>query len=440
MSEAKRGMFDWYFKSNLLIRIMIGLILGAIVGIILAAMGGDIAMKVNGYIKPFGDAFIRLLKMIIIPVVLFTLVVGTSSISPGRLGRVGMKTLAYYIVTSIFAATVGLLMGVIGKPGMGITLESGVGTAKAAAKTSMTDVILNLIPENFFAALSSGVILQIIFFALLFGIALAFLRDSEDARVKNAADSVFNLFDGLSEVIFIVVRWIMQYAPIGVFALMVTVFAMNGAKVVGPLIKVTIIVYIGLAVQMIFVYGGVLAIKKYGVIGFIKRARDPMLTAFVTRSSGGTLPVTIKTADNMGVSKGVYSFTLPVGATVNMDGTTIYQIICACFIANAVGMPLTGTQMFLAVLTAVLASIGTAGVPGAGAIMLLMVLEAVGLNVEAGSAVAAAYAMILGIDALLDMGRTCMNVTGDLVGAVFVADSEGEMDRAKYDAFDGSNV
>jgi Na+/H+-dicarboxylate symporter len=206
---------------------------------------------------------------------------------------------------------------------------------------------------------------------------------------------------------------------------------------VGPLIKVTVIVYIALIVHLFLVYGGILLTRKIGIVGFVKKARAPMITAFVTRSSGGTLPLSSACADKMGVAKGVYSFTLPVGATINMDGTTIYQAICAVFIANAVGQPLDVAQMVMVVLTAVLASVGTAGVPGAGALMLLLVLESVGLKVEAGSAIAAAYAMILGIDALLDMGRTGLNVTGDIAGSVLVADIEGELDRAKYDAYAG---
>jgi Na+/H+-dicarboxylate symporter len=221
---------------------------------------------------------------------------------------------------------------------------------------------------------------------------------------------------------------------------MLSVFAINGAKVAGPLVKVTVIVYLALAAHLIFVYGGLLATQKINVFGYIKRARDPMITAFVTRSSGGTLPITTRTADNMGISKGVYSFTLPIGATINMDGTTIYQAICAMFIANAIGVPLTGTQMVLVVITAVLASVGTAGVPGAGALMLLMVLESIGLGVEAGTPVAAAYALIFGLDALLDMGRTSLNVTGDLTGALLVSKMENEFDEKKYNAFDGSNV
>lgn len=162
-----------------------------------------------------------------------------------------------------------------------------------------------------------------------------------------------------------------------------------------------------------------------------------MLTAFVTRSSGGTLPITMANAEKMGVDRGIYSFTLPVGATISMDGTALYQAVCACFIANAVGLPLGIEQMVLVVLVAVLGSLGTAGVPGAGALMLLMVLEAVGLSIEAGSAAAVAYAMILGMDALLDMGRTCLNVAVDVVGTLWVAKSEGELDREKYEAYDG---
>ncbi len=442
MSQAKKGLFDWYFKSNLLVRIMIGLILGAIVGGVLAATTapGE-KIKILPYIVPFGDAFIRLLKMIIVPVVFFTLVVGTSSIQPSRLGRVGVKIMAYYLITTFMAAIIGLILALIARPGMGVNLSVGTGEVKLAANKPISQVILELIPENVFGAFTNnGMILQVIFFALMVGVALAFLRDSKDARIKNAAETVYAFFDGFSEAMYLVVRWIMQYAPIGVFALMVNVFALNGPKVAGPLISVVIVVYVGLVIQAVFVYGGFLTVNKMNPFGFFKKARSPMLTAFVTRSSGGTLPITMKTADNMGVSRGVYSFTLPLGATINMDGTTIYQAVCAVFIANAVGSPLTFSQMVMVVVVCVLASIGTAGVPGAGAIMLLMVLESVGLKVETGSVIAAAYAMIFGIDALLDMGRTCINVTGDLVGTTVVAKSENEFDVEKYNAYTGADI
>ncbi|MDR0822447.1 MAG: dicarboxylate/amino acid:cation symporter [Endomicrobium sp.] len=439
MADGKRGVFDWYFKTNLLLRIFLGLVVGGVVGVILAGMGADTAKSALVYIAPFGDAFVRLLKMIIVPVILFTLVVGTASIDPARLGRVGVKTLVYYVATSIFAVAIGLLFAIFVQPGTGIDLVVADSAAKAAVKTSASAIILDVIPTNMFESMNKGSVLQIIFFAILIGLSLAFLRDSQEERIKKAADNVFIFFEGMVEIIFKIVGWIMQYAPIGVFSLMVSVFALNGAKVVGPLAKVTIILYIALAVHLIFVYGGFLAWRKLGVFGFIKKARAPMLTAFVTRSSGGTLPVTIKTAENMGISRGVYSFSLPLGSTINMDGTTIYEAICVMFIANAIGSPLDLGQMVMVVLTAVLAAVGTAGVPGAGAIMLLLVLESVGLKVEAGSAVAAAYGMILGIDALLDMGRTSMNVTGDVVGALVVADSEKEFDRTRYTAYSGLN-
>jgi len=226
---------------------------------------------------------------------------------------------------------------------------------------------------------------------------------------------------------------VVQYAPIGVFALIAVVFAKQGAKVVGPLGVVTMACFLGYIIHLLIVYGGLLSLSRLNYITFLKGAKEAMVTAFVTRSSSGTLPVTMTCADdNLGVSKNVYSFTLPLGATINMDGTAIYQGVCALFIGFAVGLPLSLPQQLTVILTAVLASIGTAGVPGAGAIMLLLVLTSVGLPIEQGSPVAAAYAMILGIDAILDMGRTCINVTGDLTGTVIVAKSEKLLNLNKW--------
>jgi Na+/H+-dicarboxylate symporter len=233
---------------------------------------------------------------------------------------------------------------------------------------------------------------------------------------------------------YIVVKWVLQYAPIGVFALIAVVFAKQGAKVVGPLGVVTMACFLGYIIHVVVVYGGLLTLNRLSFIKFLQGAKEAMVTAFVTRSSSGTLPVTMRNAEeNLGVSRTVYSFTLPLGATINMDGTAIYQGVCALFIGFAVGIPLTLPQQLTVILTAVLASIGTAGVPGAGAIMLLMVLESVGLPLHEGSPVAAAYAMILGIDAILDMGRTCINVTGDLTGTTLVAKSEKMVDMSLWE-------
>jgi len=223
----------------------------------------------------------------------------------------------------------------------------------------------------------------------------------------------------------------MQYAPIGVFVLIAQVFAQQGPKAIGPLLIVTLTVYIGLLVHLVGVYGGFLSIFKLGFLKFLKGANEAMVTAFVTRSSNGTLPVTLRCAEeNLGIPRSICSFTLPLGATINMDGTAIYLGVCAIFIGNAIGQPLTLSQQGMVVLTATLASIGTAGGARRWRHHAPHVLESIGLKVTEGSAVAAAYAMILGIDALLDMGRTCLNVTGDIVG---IGDCRQERERTRYD-------
>ena len=224
----------------------------------------------------------------------------------------------------------------------------------------------------------------------------------------------------------------MQYAPIGVFALMFAVFNKSGAGAFSSLANVTIALYVGLALQVILVYCGICLLMKLNPVDFIKKVKDPMLTAFVTRSSNATLPISMDTAEHkMGVPKGVYSFVLPVGATVNMNGTTVYLGICSLFIANACGIDLSMGHYITIIITSILAAIGTAGIPGAGAIMLLLILESIGVKVEGN--VAIAYGMILGIDAVLDMGRTSMNVVGDVVASIWVAKTEGELDESKWE-------
>jgi Na+/H+-dicarboxylate symporter len=244
---------------------------------------------------------------------------------------------------------------------------------------------------------------------------------------------LLDIMNASAETMYKIVAGIMQYAPIGVFVLIAQVFAQQGPKAIGPLLIVTLTVYIGLLVHLVGVYGGLLSVYRLGFMKFLKGANEAMITAFVTRSSGGTLPITMRcTEEKLGVPRTIASFTLPLGATINMDGTAIYLGVCAMFIGYATGNPLTFNQQLTVVITATLASIGTAGVPGAGAIMLLMVLESIGLKVTEGSAVAAAYAMILGIDALLDMGRTSLNVTGDMAGTAIVAKTENELDMSVW--------
>ena len=427
-------MLSWYFKPNLLSRILIGLVLGAIVGIALGYGNPETVKAFVDNTKFFGDLFIRLLKMIVVPVILFSLIAGAASIAPSRLGRVGVKIMVYYLATSALTVAIGLAFANVFQPGagMGIVGDAAV-QGKAAESPTMSQILLNIVPTNPAESLAKGDVLPIIFFAVLFGLAIAYVKDSKDAAVAKGADTLFNVVNAAAETMYKIVRGIMEYAPIGVFFLIAMVFAQQGAKALGPLLFVTLTVYVGLLVHLVISYGGIMAVAGLGFGKFLKGANEAMITAFVTRSSGGTLPVTMRCSEEkLGIPRNICSFTLPLGATINMDGTAIYLGVCAMFIGYATGNPLTMDQQLTVVITATLASIGTAGVPGAGAIMLLMVLESIGMKVEAGSAIAAAYAMILGIDALLDMGRTCLNVGGDMAGSAIVAKSEGELELAKW--------
>ncbi|MET1160288.1 MAG: dicarboxylate/amino acid:cation symporter [Thermoprotei archaeon] len=413
-----------YRRFPVVYKIFIAFVLGIVIG---AIVGEPIAV-----IKPLGDLLIRLLKMIVAPIVLFSLVVGAASIAPAKLGKIGVKIILYYILTSAIAVLIGIGMATLFQPGTGIQLAGEGREIKPAAPPSPIDVLLNIVPTNPFAALTEGKVLQIIFFAIILGIAISYLMGSSNERLRTVGETVYKVFDGLAEAMYKIVGGILEYMPYGVFALIGYVVAIYGPGVLGPLGVAVAALYVGLFIHIFLVYGSVLAAFKLSIIKFLKRAYEAMITAFVTRSSSGTLPVTMRVAEEkMGVSKSVYSFTLPLGATINMDGTAMYQAIATIFIANALGIPLTPAQHLMIVLTAVLASIGTAGVPGAGLIMLAMVLESVGLPLTDPS-VALAYSMIAGIDVILDMGRTMVNVTGDLVGTSIVAKTEGELDLSKW--------
>jgi Na+/H+-dicarboxylate symporter len=425
--EASMKLLGWYFKVNLLVRILLGLILGAVCGLVFGS-----AM---GWVGLFGEIFIRLLKMIVMPVILFTLTVGAASVHPAQLGRVGVKALVIYMITTGFAVTVGLAFGNLFQPGKGMNIVAGgaEGALKEVSAPSLADTLLNVVPVNPFGAIAEGNVLQVIFYCLLFGIGLAFAKNSDDDRIRRSGKTVFRFFEGGAEIMYMVVRWILEYAPIGVFALIADVFGKQGAEAFGPLGWTTLAVYLGFLFHMALVYGGLLAVFRLSPFAFFDKAKEAILTAFVTRSSGGTLPVSMDIAKTrMGISQGVYSFSLPLGATINMDGTAIYQGVCAIFVGFAIGAPLTFSQQLTIIATSLLASIGTAGVPGAGAIMLMMVLESVGLRVDPGTPVAMAYAMIFGIDALLDMGRTACNVTGDLAVTCVVAKTEGQIDASVW--------
>ncbi len=359
-------------------------------------------------IQPLGTFFIRLLKMIVIPLVFFTLVLGSASIDPKKLGKAGGLVIILYIITSFIAVSIGLGIGLAVHPGFGFELPEAKVTPPKPV--SFIETVLSWIPTNPFEAMAKFQVIPTIIFALFVGLSLAYLRVSEIPRVREAAEITYRVFDAFSEIMYKIVRFVLEVAPYGVFALIAVVIGKTGVAIFIPYAKLIGSEALAIAIQIGVVYTAILLVAGINPIKFF---RAVMLTAFETRSSSGTLPVTMRVADEkLGIdrgiySRGIYSFTLPLGATINMDGTAIYQGLVTVFAADIIGRTLTGAEVTTVAVAAVMASIGMAGVPGAGLIMLSVTLSSVGLPFEV-------IPLIAGIDVILDMMRTMNNVTGDL--------------------------
>lgn len=397
-------------KLSLSTKILLGLALGILAGILLQG-SPDIATK---YIKPFGTLFLNLIKLIIVPLVFSSLIVGVCGLDDvKKLGRIGGKTLVYYLTTTAFAVTLGIILANVLNVGAGYVLPAEI-TAEAKEAPDIISTLLNIIPANPLKSMVNGDMLQIIAFAIIVGCGVITIGDKGKILV--------DFFDSTAEVMYKLTAGIMKLAPYGVFALITPVIAVNGPDILLPLLKVIIAAYIGYILHAIVVYSTTVKIfAKISPKKFFKGVLEAQVFAFTSSSSAGTLPVSMRCVEeNLGVSKSISSFVLPLGATINMDGTAIYHGVCALFIAQVFGIDLTIGQMLTIVLTATLASIGTAGVPGAGLIMLSMVLTSVGLPMEG-------LALIAGIDRILDMGRTCVNITGDCACSVVVAATENEL-------------
>ena len=351
--------------------------------------------------------------MIIVPLVFSSLVIGVCSLGDvKKIGRIGAKTMAYYLGTTAFAIVLGLILAIIIQPGAGVNMPADGVKAAAKAAPPIMKVIIDIFPTNAMEAMLKANMLQIIVFSLFIGIGIS--------MVGERAEYLKRTIDGLAEVSYKIVGMIMNFAPIGVFGLITPVVAANGPSVLLPLLKVVIAVYLGCLLHALIVYGAMLQfIGKISPMKFFKGIAPAQLLAFTSCSSGGSLPVNMACVQKLGVSKEISSFVLPLGATINMDGTAVYQGVCALFIAQIYGVDLTSGQLLTVILTGTLASIGTAGVPGAGFIMLTMILTAIGLPLE-GSA------LIAGIDRILDMPRTCVNITGDATVCYLVDKSEKE--------------
>jgi Na+/H+-dicarboxylate symporter len=326
---------------------------------------------------------------------------------------------AYYLLTTAFAVTIGLILANLTNVGVGYTIPVDA-TYEITAPPNVVDTLLNIIPANPLKALVDGNMLQVIAFAIIIGAGI--IGIGEKGKILQ------QVFDSGAEVMYKIIGTIMNFAPIGVFALITPVVAQNGPSILLPLLKLIIVVYAGCAIHALFTYSSTLWIfSRVTPFQFFRGIAPAMIFAFTTASSSATLPITMKnTEENLGVPKSICSFTLPLGATVNMDGTAIYQGICAFFIAQIYGIDLPISAQLTVILTATLASIGTAGVPGAGMIMLGMVLQSVGLPIEG-------IVIIAGVDRILDMMRTMINITGDAACSVIVAATEGELDRSVYE-------
>lgn len=399
-------------------RILIGLVVGILIGLIF----GEKATV----IKPIGTIFIRLITMVVVPLVLVSLMLGTAGLGDiKKLGRIGIKTFIYFMLTTVVAIVIGLFLANLIKPGIGLNetaraeltknykASTEAGIQRLKDKPSTLEVLIEIVPANPVKSLAEGNMLQVIFIAVVFGAALTLVK-------KEKADPVLRLLDSLNDVVIQVVHIAMNIAPFGVMALIASVIGQFGASVLLTLLKYTLTVIAGLAIHTFVVNG--LAIRFLGRMNplrFFKATKEAMLIAFSTSSSNATLPVAMENVEQIGVKRTFSSFVIPLGATINMDGTALYQGVSAVFIAQIYGMPLTVGDQLTIVLMATLASIGAAGVPGAGVIMLVMVLKQIGIPLEGIS-------LIMGVERILDMCRTTTNMVGNMTSALVIQKSEKE--------------
>ena len=431
----------WYKKLHW--QIVIGLILGLIWGLLSSIIGWN--EFTSEFIKPFGTIFVKLLKLIAVPLVLASLVAGVASLNDTtRLSRMGGKTVFIYMITTLLAITIGLVMVNTFQPGKSLpqetmdslqqtysnSLENRSASADEVLNRGVLEFMVDVVPDNFFVAASDNSrMLQIVFVAILLGVGIIHMGGKK-------AETLVTVFDAFNDVIILIVELIMKTAPFGVFALMAALIIDlagddlgKAFELLGALGWYSLTLVIALIIHVFLVYSTMFKIfsKEVGLFEFFKAIRPAMLLGFSTSSSSATLPVTMERVEkNLGVDEEVSSFVLPVGATINMDGTSVYQAIAAVFIAQALGMDLTIAQQLMIVVTAAAASVGAAGVPGAGIVMLVVVLETIQVPT-------AGIALILGVDRILDMCRTVVNITGDAAVAYVVASTEGLLNAPNFD-------
>lgn len=410
-------------KLGLTSKIFIGIFIGIIFGFIIKSMpSGTLkdTILLGGIIEILGTGFISSIKMLVVPLVFISLVCGSSSMGDvKKIGRIGIKTMCFYLITTALAISIALGIGKLINPGFGLDMSNLVTQEATIGKSkSITEIILGIIPTNPIQSLANGEMLQIIFFALLLGVSMS--------MVGKKADPVRKFFESANDVCMKMVSVIMTFAPYGVFALITKTFSTVGFEAFASLLKYMVAVLLALFIHAILVYSGMIkSLTGLKLKPFFKNFANVAAVTFSTASSNAALPLTIETMEDLGVDNSVASFTLPLGATINMDGTAIMQGVACIFISQIYGIELGFSSLVTIILTATLASIGTAGVPGVGMITLSMVLSSVGLPIEG-------IGLIMGVDRLLDMTRTTVNVMGDCACTLIVSNSENELDKEKY--------
>lgn len=394
-------------------KIIIGLVIGAIVGLVLNLTSPNLFNTLNSFLfTPLGKIFLNLINMLVVPIVFFSITLGVAGLGdPKKLGRIGAKTISYFLCTTAIAIIIGLILASVIQPGTIGEYDTSNVEYEAEEAPSVTETLLNIIPTNPIKALAEGNMLQIIAFSIFVGLGITMLGKK--------ADTLLRVIEQGNELMMYLVNLVMKFAPYGTFGLIATAVGSQGYDAIKAMGLYMLVVLLALFVHAVLTYSSTIAIfAKQNPFAFFKNFAPAMGVAFSTSSSNATLPVSMETAQKrLGVPESISSFVQPLGATINMDGTAIMQGVATIFIAQVYGIELSFTQLVTVVLTAVLASIGTAGVPGVGLIMLAMVLDSVGLPV-------AGIALIIGIDRLLDMTRTAVNITGDAACAVIVAETE----------------
>ncbi|MFW5661451.1 MAG: dicarboxylate/amino acid:cation symporter [Oceanicaulis sp.] len=413
----------WWFGIALWQRVLGALVLGVIVGLgATQAFGPDVTADfLETWVKPVGDLFIRLITMLIVPLILTTLVAGVVALGdPAKLGSIGVKTIILYFATTFFANIIGIIFGLAFRPGEGVDLGGADAVPVSTQSESLVDRLLAIVPDNPVAALADGDVLAVIFFAVLLGIGIL--------MAGKAGKMVGDLFTQASDVVLKVTHIVMEVAPFGVFALVSFTVAEQGLEALRAIAVLIAAVYAGLFTHAVLVYGGIIRfVLNLPVMSFVRGMMDAIAVAFSTASSSATLPVTIANAsENLGVKRSIAGSVLPLGATINMDGTALYLGILALFTAQAFGYDLTFTNYVLIAFTAAIASIGAAGIPSAGLFLLAIVLQTFGVPPEQ---IAIVVGFILPVDRIMDMARTALNVTGDATVATVVAKWEGELDE-----------